>query len=465
MDFLNDFLLKHEESKTIYKTFSEKLPIYDYHCHLKADDIYKNRAFSNISQIWLEKDHYKWRLMRSNGIQEKYITGNATDKEKFLAWAKTIERSMGNPIYHWVHMELEQVFGIKLPLNHKNADLIWEQANEQLGENGIRARDLIHKFSVKLIATTDQPLSDLHYHQLLREENNDFEVIPTLRVDALVMLTKEFLEMMGSHFGSSPKTLRAYLEQVDKIFDYFDKNACRSVDLGLPSINFKTISTDCQATFEKIESGTEISLFEQNDLQTYLTQEIMKRVFHKDWVFQLHFGAIGSVNENAKSRLGTGTGFDTMIDQDNISSPLIYLFNTLNNQNQLPKTILYNIDGSKNNVLQTVIGCFQENEQGIRGKIQHGPAWWMQDTLRGNRAQLLDLAEQGILMNFVGMTTDSRSFLSYVRHDYFRRILCDVIGEWVHYGEIPNDSELIQEMIEDICYKNAISYFRLNGGQ
>lgn len=462
-DFSENIILSSELSKDIYQQFCQRLPIYDYHCHLKAEDIYTDKTFRNITELWLSKDHYKWRLMRANGIDEFYITGNASDKEKFFAWAKTIERSIGNPMYHWVHMELKSVFNIEKLLTEETASYIWDKTNELLGANGITCRDLINQFSVKLIGTTDQPLSLLTYHQLLMEETTEFKVIPTLRVDSLINLNGTFINKVIERFNQPILTLADYLDALDKIFDYFDYHGCQSVDLGLGKIYFQSIQTEVELTFLKLLDKKNLNQLELMDLQTYLTLEIARRTYHKNWVFQMHFGAIGSINQQAKQTLGVGTGFDTIVEQDDITSPLMFWFNELNSQNKLPKVILYNIDGTKNNSVQTVMACFQGNKQGIRGKIQHGPAWWFQDTLLGNKRQLESLAEQGILMNFVGMTTDSRSYLSYVRHDYFRRILCNLLADWIRNKEIPNDRHLIAKFIEDICYKNTIYYFNLDG--
>ncbi|WP_265456523.1 glucuronate isomerase [Enterococcus sp. HY326] len=459
-----NFLLRNPFSIRIYHEFAKKTPVIDYHCHLKPNEIYNNRKYANLTELWLQKDHYKWRLMRANGIPEKCISGNASDKEKFLAWVETIERAPGNPLFQWSHMELEMYFGINLSINKKNAELIWEKANAQLGKLGYGARDFIHQSNVHLIGTTDNPLSSLEYHQKLAQESAKvFTVVPTLRLD-------NFFEISDNNFfadiyqlsGFRCESLENYLAFVGKRIHFFLKNGCRSADLGLVHTNWQAITTNPASTYTKMRKGKEVNQIEKQDLNTYLLIEIMKMIYQVDWVLQLHIGAAASVNQEAVKRLGKGTGFDSIIDQGNLASSLLYLFNEVNNQHSLPKVILYNIDGTKNVVLESIMACFQDNEAGIKGKIQHGPAWWFQDTLRGNRRQLADLAEQGILMNFIGMTTDSRSFLSYARHDYFRRILCDCLGNWIEAGEVPDDDDFIQEFIESIAYRNALDYFNFS---
>lgn len=455
-----NFLLSSETSRRIYNEFSSDLPIVDYHCHLKPDEIYKNVKFENITELWLKRDHYKWRLMRANGIDEQLITGEGSDKEKFFAWAETIERCIGNPLYHWAHMELKTFFNIDEPLSRATAEAIWTKTNQQLGERGLGALDFIKQSNIRVIGTTDHPLSTLEEHNKIARQAFDFQVVPTFRLDNLLKIDdNEWFEEIKTSFGIEIKQFSEYLSFVQDRIDYFDCHGCKSADLGVGLLEWRPIETDTKESFSRMREGHSVSSKELTDIQTNLLQEILELLHEKSWVFQLHFGAIGSINNSARKRLGTGTGFDMIIDQGNTTEPLIYLFNELNNRGVLPKVILYNIDGTKNNIIESVLACFQENDKNIRGKMQHGPAWWFQDTLRGNRRQLEDLAEQGILMNFIGMTTDSRSFLSYVRHDYFRRILCDCLGTWVENGEMPNDDRLIRSFIENVSYKNALDYF------
>lgn len=457
-----NFLLRNVEAIRIYNKFCKGLPIVDYHCHLKSDEIYKDLKFKNITELWLSKDHYKWRLMRANGINEARITGLSSDKEKFFAWAETIERCPGNPLYHWAHMELEEFFGISLPLNLKNAQFIWEEANRQLGSQGLGARDFIRKLNVKVIGTTDNPLSNLGYHKKIAVSDFDFQVIPTFRMDNILKIEDaSWFGEIATSYQLEFSELDEYLDFIKNRIEYFDALGCRSADLGLATLDWAVILSKPKKTFSQIRKGNEVSKRDLADLKLYILIEVLSFVCEKDWVFQLHYGAVGSVNEEAKDRLGTGKGFDTVSDQGNVSEPLLHLFNQLNNRKSLPRTVLYNIDGGKNIVTEAIMACFQDNKEAVRGKMQHGPAWWFQDTLRGNQKQLEDLAEQGILMNFIGMTTDSRSFLSYVRHDYFRRILCNLLGQWIEAGEMPKDDNLIQRFIEDVSYRNALNYFKL----
>lgn len=453
---MTDFLLRNSKSKRYYQQFAGDLPIVDYHCHLKPEEIYKDVYFANITEMWLAKDHYKWRLMRANGVQEELITGDADDYDKFLAWAQTIQRCPGNPLYQWTKMELATFFGIEEPLNQENAAAIWEEANRQLGPQGLSVRKLLTQMKVKLVGTTDDPFSSLEWHQKLSEDDSfQLQVVPTMRIDRLTdpQLVKKTEAFEGQ--------LQDYLDLIVARMDYFQAMGCRAIDLGVGKIDWQPLTTDPEMTFGKIMKNEACQGNELQDLATFILMFILKETSQRNWVFQLHFGAVGSVNDEAKKRLGTGTGFDTITEQGNISEGLLYLFNQLNDQQSLPKTILYNIDSGKNQVVESIMGCFQANEAGIVGKMQHGPAWWFQDTYRGNRRQLEDLAEQGILMNFIGMTTDSRSFLSFTRHDYFRRILCDLVGEWVTDGLMPEDEKLIKAFIEDICYKNAARYFQV----
>lgn len=453
-------MLKNPIAVEIYEEFSKDCPIVDYHCHLKPDEIYQNKKFENITEAWLAKDHYKWRLMRANGIEEKFITGDASDKEKFFAWAKTIERCIGNPLYHWTHMELQQFFDIDLPLNQNTAEEIWNAANEKLGKNGLGAQDFIRMSKVSLIGTTDSPLSSLELHQKIRETITDFKVVPTFRIDQVINIENiTVFAQIEKEFSIKVDRLDKYIGFLSSRVEYFDSMGCKAVDYGPGPLNWSEITTDPAKTFEKLYQSQTVDEKALGDLKLHLLEEVLTLIQKKNWVFQLHYGAVGSVNNEAKKRLGTGTGFDMIMEQGNITESLLVLFNHLNDKRVLPKTILYNIDGTKNNPTETLMACFQDNEMGIRGKIQHGPAWWFQDTLRGNRRQIEDLSEQGILMNFVGMTTDSRSFLSYARHDYFRRILCDCLGTWVENGEMPNDKELLKNFILDVNYRNAQNYF------
>ena len=454
------FLLHKGDAKYIYERFLKGIPIVDYHCHLKPEEIYENKKFKNLTELWLEKDHYKFRLMRANGIDERRITGDASDYDKFLAWVETLEGCIGNPLHHWSHMELSQFFGVNEWITRENAPRIWEKVNAKLGEQGLGARDFITRSNVKVIGTTDQPLSLLEHHQQLKEMNLPFEVVPTFRLDAALILDDaRYFAQIKTQFGVEINTLNEYLDFLKTRIMYFNELGCRAADFGVGYLAYTTDLSNPTDIFLALRAGQVVTKEQLDGLKRHILLEIISEIKKQDWVFQLHFGAVGSVNEKAKGRLGAGTGFDTIMDQSEVAMSLLNLFNQLNNRGILPKTVLYNIDGTKNNVTQSIMACFQDNEEGIKGKIQHGPAWWFQDTLRGNKRQIQDLAEQGIIMNFIGMTTDSRSFLSYARHDYFRRILATCIDEWIESGEMPKDETFIQRFTQAIAYKNAHIYF------
>lgn len=453
--------LNNSTSVEIYNRFAKEIPIVDYHCHLKAKDIYDNIQFNNISEVWLSNDHYKWRLMRANGIDEKYITGCGSDKDKFEAWAETIERSIGNPLYHWTHMELSRYFDIHYPLTHENYESVWNQCNLIIQQKKMTPRFFISKSKVNYIGTTDDPFSDLKYHEYLRKENNHFVVIPTLRLDKIVKPTFDFLVELTKKYSHNINTLDDYLDFIFERFDFFKKNDCHSVDLGLERLEMKSFNKETDDIYLKLYNGEVLNTNEREELESKIVVKIMEKVYELDWVMQLHVGAEGSVNNRSKIDLGVGKGFDTIKDQNDIADNLLRLLNILNDDKKLPKLIYYNIDGNLNTVIQSILACFQFNEKGIKGKMQQGPAWWFQDNFEGNSKQLLNLSEQGTLMNFIGMTTDSRSFLSYVRHDYFRRILCNILGGWIEEGTMNGDPKFVRNLLEAICYNNAINYFNL----
>lgn len=455
-----NFLLRNEHSRRIYMDICRELPIVDYHSHLKADDIYNNRFYRDITEIWLEADHYKWRLMRANGIPEFYITGDASPKEKFEAWLKTLERAIGNPVYQWAHMEASFYFGIDQPLRFRDADSLWETMNAKLGPDGLRARDFLASAKVELVATTDQIICDLSTHQLIQDDPAiSVKVVPTLRLDPVVSLQNRlFIDQIEVQSGVTIKDLDTYLIYIQRRMEFFRQMGCVALDLGIEYIPTKSNLTNPNRSFNKILTGQSISTEEQNDLTYYLIVETMKRAHAYDWVYQVHIGATPSVNQLLRDRLGMGKGYDALLDQTHVASDLIVLLNSLSSINALPKMVFYAVDATLNHAIQNVIASFQNNEKGIRGKLQFGPAWWFQDTQSGNTKQLIDTAEQGILANFIGMTTDSRSFMSFVRHDYFRRILCSIIGTWMEEGAVVDEAMLI-EILNDICYNNAKAYF------
>ena len=406
MSFINDdFMLKNEMAKKLYHEFAKDLPIIDYHCHIPPEKIAENYKFKNAYDLFLGGDHYKWRLMRSNGIDEEYITGNADDFEKWKMFAKTVPLMIGNPMYHWTHLELKRYFGVDKTLSEKTAEEIWEQVNDCLKKDEFTAQGLVKMSNVETICTTDNPYDDLKYHKRLKDF--DVQILPTFRPDL-----------------SNIKS-----DITDRI-DYFNENGCKLSDHAVDEINDDII--------EKL---------------VFLGEEYAKR----GWTMQLHIGAMRNNNTRMFEKLGADTGFDSVNDFE-IAQGISKLLNALEMKDRLPKTILYTLNPKDNYVLGTMLGNFQKAP--TPGKIQFGSGWWFNDNRDGMEEQLKTLANLGLLSRFVGMLTDSRSFVSYPRHEYFRRIFCNLIGRWVEDGEYPDDSEMIKEIVEGVCYKNAKEYFK-----
>ena len=405
MSFINDdFMLKNETAKKLYHEFAKDLPIIDYHCHIPPEKIAENYKFKNAYDLFLGGDHYKWRLMRSNGIDEEYITGNADDFEKWKMFAKTVPLMIGNPMYHWTHLELKRYFGVDKTLSEKTAEEIWEQVNACLKKDEFTAQGLVKMSNVETICTTDNPYDDLKYHKRLKDF--DVQILPTFRPD-LSNIKSDITDRM----------------------DYFNENGCKLSDHAVDGINDDII--------EKL---------------VFLGEEYAKR----GWTMQLHIGAMRNNNTRMFERLGADTGFDSVNDFE-IAQGISKLLNALEMKDRLPKTILYTLNPKDNYVLGTMLGNFQKAP--TPGKIQFGSGWWFNDNRDGMEEQLKALANLGLLSRFVGMLTDSRSFVSYPRHEYFRRIFCNLIGRWVEDGEYPDDSEMLKEIVEGVCYKNAKEYF------
>lgn len=405
MSFINDdFMLKNETAKKLYHEFAKDLPIIDYHCHIPPEKIAENYKFKNAYDLFLGGDHYKWRLMRSNGIDEEYITGNADDFEKWKMFAKTVPLMIGNPMYHWTHLELKRYFGVDKTLSEKTAEEIWEQVNDCLKKDKFTAQGLVKMSNVETICTTDNPYDDLKYHKRLKDF--DVQILPTFRPD-LSNIKSDITDRM----------------------EYFNENGCKLSDHAVDEINDDII--------EKL---------------VFLGEEYAKR----GWTMQLHIGAMRNNNTRMFEKLGADTGFDSVNDFE-IAQGISKLLNALEMKDRLPKTILYTLNPKDNYVLGTMLGNFQKAP--TPGKIQFGSGWWFNDNRDGMEEQLKALANLGLLSRFVGMLTDSRSFVSYPRHEYFRRIFCNLIGRWVEDGEYPDDSEMLKEIVEGVCYKNAKEYF------
>ncbi len=455
-----DFLLKTDTAKHLYHDFAKDMPIIDYHCHLNPKEIYEDQTYENITQVWLYGDHYKWRQMRSNGIEERYITGDASDYEKFVAYAKTLTKAIGNPLYHWSHLELQRYFDYHGVLNDETAEHVWHVCNEKL--KTMSARSIIEASNVKVICTTDDPIDSLEWHKLLKEDKDfSVKVLPTWRPDAILHIQKDgyqaYVAKLSKLTGIEVNSFETLLRALDVRMDFFEEMGCRVSDHGLEYIYF-TPYTDKEVNdiFVKKLQGETLSALEINQFKTAFMVEMGKRYAKKDWVMQLHYGVLRDNNKRIFNNLGADAGIDCINDQTTALSMTQY-FNALEVQHALPKTIVYSLNPGDNAMIGTVIGCFQDSS--CIGKIQHGSAWWFNDHKEGMKAQMTSLASLGLLGNFVGMLTDSRSFLSYTRHEYFRRILCDLLGGWIENGEYPNDDAMLEGIVKGICYDNAKRYF------
>jgi glucuronate isomerase len=460
----DDFLLDYESSKILYHEFAKEMPIYDYHCHLSPEEIAENKQFRNLTEIWLNGDHYKWRAMRANGISEDLITGSASDKEKFDAWAKTMPSCIGNPLYHWTHLELKRYFNIDLPLSEKTGDEIWERCNHLLQQKDFSAQSIIKKSNVHVICTTDDPADSLAYHKEIQaNERIETAVLPAFRPDKGIEITQQgflrYIEKLSRAANIEINGYQDLLKAFENRVDYFHGAGCRVSDHGFDHLFYEEAALEeVSAIFDKAIQGQSITLSEENKYKTYTLLHLGKLYHSHGWVMQLHIGAIRNNNSKMFKKIGPDAGFDSMNDFE-LAKPLNQFLNRLDRENELPKTILYNLNPAHNPIIASAAGNFQNEE--ARGKLQFGTGWWFNDQKDGMIRQMTDLASIGLISNFVGMVTDSRSFLSYTRHEYFRRILCNLIGGWVHKGEAPDDYELLGQMVQDICYNNAKTYFEI----
>lgn len=459
-----NFVLKTETAVRLYHDYAKKMPIIDYHCHLSPQEIYENKSYENLTQVWLYGDHYKWRAMRSNGVEERFITGGegVTDYDRFLAFARTVPQTIGNPLYHWSHLELQRYFGIHDLINEKNAPLIWEKANAQLRAGGLSARDLITKSDVRVICTTDDPIDSLEYHVKIRDISEfNCKVLPSFRPDKGLEINRvgylqwvaKLGEVAGRAIGSYDDLLAALQSRVH----FFHQVGCRVSDHALDYVAYADTTKEAAAViFAKALKGESVSLDEEKQYKTYTLVFLGKLYAELGWGMQFHINAHRNNNGRRFQELGPDTGFDSINDSP-IAVPLVRLLDALDRDNKLARTVLYSLNPKDNYVLGTIIGSFQGG--GIAGKIQLGSGWWFNDTKDGMIDQMKTLANLGLLPRFVGMLTDSRSFLSYTRHEYFRRILCDILGEWVENGEVPADFDLLGEIVQNISYNNAKNYF------
>lgn len=460
-----NFLLNSKTAKKLYHNYSKVMPIVDYHCHINPKEIALDHKFENITQVWLGGDHYKWRLMRSNGISEKYITGDASDREKFQKWAETLEKSIGNPLFHWSHLELKRFFGYDGILGKDTAQHVWDICNKKLQEENMSVRNIIKNSNVKLICTTDDPIDDLKWHKMiLEDESFDVRVLPTWRPDKAMNIEKEtYLEYIKTLSDVSNVKIERFVDLKNAIInrmDYFNKLGCKISDHGLDYVMYeKSTDEEIEEIFSKRLSNQAITEKEIKKFKTAFMIFCAKEYYRLDWVMQLHFGCKRDNNTYMFNKLGPDTGYDCINNYTPIEE-LSFFLNELNIDNKLTRTILYSLNPNDDALIDTIMGCFQNSE--AMSKIQHGSAWWFNDTKIGMEKHITTLASLGMLSNFVGMLTDSRSFLSYTRHEYFRRILCNIIGELVENGEYPNNISMLGEIVRDISYNNSIRYFNFS---
>lgn len=459
-----DFLLYNETAKTLFYNYANKCAIFDYHCHLNTKEIAENKKFKNITEIWLYGDHYKWRMMRANGIDEKFITGKSSDYEKFIAWVKTVPNLIGNPLYHWSHLELQRYFDIYEIINEENANIIWKKANEKL--DNMTIKDILKKFNVHTIGTTDDPTDNLEYHKLINEGKAqigkiDTKVIPSFRPDKAINIEmndfNDYIKKLENVCKVNIKDIKSLVEALYKRIDYFKSLGCVSSDCSLSIVPFNLDNEKrIDNIFKKAMNKELLSNEEIEKYKTYILIKLIKKYRESNLVMQIHISAMRNNNETMFKKLGADTGYDSVGDS-NIIEKLSLLLTTANNEGGLPKIIFYSLNNKDYYPLSTLMGCFQDGI--IKGKMQLGCAWWFLDNKDGIEEQIKVLANTASLGLFIGMLTDSRSFLSYSRHEYFRRILCNIIGEWAEKGEIPNDIKYLGNIIENICFNNANIYF------
>lgn len=459
-----DFLLSTETAKHLYFEFADmkKIPVLDYHCHMNPQEIWEDRQFENIAQVWLGGDHYKWRQMRTNGVEEKYITGDATDREKFQKWAETMPKLIGNPLYHWSHMELRYYFGFEGNLNGDTAEEVWNLCNTKLQSPEFSARNLIKMSNVTLVATTDDPADSLEFHKQIKEDTSfDVQILPAWRPEKAMGIDKtEFANYIGKLAKVSGVEITDFAslkEALVKRLDHFAANNCCISDHSLDYVMYHPAEEETiDAIFKKKMAGREVTREEYLQYQTEFMLFMAKEYNKRNWVMQLHYGVKRNNNTAMFNKIGADTGFDC-IGSHAPMGELADFLNALAMTDELPKTIIYSLNPTDDAAIGTIIGCFQGG--GVKNRIQQGSAWWFNDNYSGMKNQMTSLANLSCFGNFIGMLTDSRSFLSYTRHDYFRRIVCEMIGNWVENGEYPNDDKLLGDIVKGISYNNAVEYF------
>jgi glucuronate isomerase len=461
----DDFLLQNNQAKHLFHNYAKPQPIIDYHCHLSAKDIAEDRQFENITQIWIDGDHYKWRAMRANGIEEKYITGNASDYEKFEKWAYTVPYTLRNALYHWTHLELKNYFGITVLLNPESAEDIYLQTSALLQKPEYSVKNLLRKMNVKVIGTTDDPVDDLSYHKQIREQEFEILVSPSFRPDKAVNIENRtefnfWVDALEKCTGIKILTFEDFMVAIQLRHDFFHDMGCRISDHGLTTFYAEDFDeVEIATIFSNTRKNIDLTISEINRFKSAMLFKLSLMDNEKSWTQQFHVGAIRNNNTKMMELIGQDKGFDSIGDE-NMVVQMARFFDKLNSCSSLTKTIVYNLNPRDNEMFASMMANF--NEGPTKGKMQYGAAWWFLDQKDGIQKQLDVISNFGLLANFVGMLTDSRSFLSFPRHEYFRRILCNVLGNEMENGELPDDMELIGTIIKNICYSNALTYFNLH---
>ncbi|HEY5234076.1 MAG TPA: glucuronate isomerase [Verrucomicrobiae bacterium] len=467
MSFIHeDFLLGTKTSRKLYHKFAEAEPIFDYHCHISPKDIAENRQFKNLFEIWLEGDHYKWRAMRSNGVAENFVTGDAMPEQKFNAWAKTVPHTLRNPLYHWTHLELKRYFGINDLLSEKTAAKVWRTANEKLATPAFTTQGILKKMKVKVVCTTDDPVDDLGYHRAFAKQSHQTKMLPAFRPDKALTVNQaagfnKWVEQLAAAANTDINGFGAFISALEKRHEYFHSQNCRLSDHGLNHCFADFCSEKIAAAiFDKARRGEAVSPLEHSHFASFMMVFFGHLDAKRGWTKQLHLGALRNNNTRQLAQAGPDTGFDSIGDFPQAQTLAAYL-NQLDSDSLLPKTIIYNVNPVDNYAFAAMIGNFQDGT--IPGKIQFGSGWWFLDQKEGMEWQLNALSNLGLLSRFVGMITDSRSFMSYPRHEYFRRTLCNLIGQDIKNGLVPDDEILVGMMIKNICYANAKDYMAFPG--
>tara|TARA_R110000765_G_scaffold113882_3_gene206387 strand:+ start:2513 stop:3931 length:1419 start_codon:yes stop_codon:yes gene_type:complete len=461
--FIKDnFLLENKFSEILFHDYASKMSIIDYHCHLPPNEIANDRQFENLTKIWLDGDHYKWRAMRTFGIDEKYVTGNASDKDKFIEWGKAVPYTLRNPLYHWTHLELQRYFDIDTLLNADTANDIYDEATAKLQTPEYSCQSLIKKMNVEVICTTEDPIDSLDHHTTIKNSDFDTTVSTAFRPDKAIVISSEtYLEYIEKLSTVSKVTINSYKALCDALLvrlDYFEENGCTLSDHGLSYIPFRTFTdAEIEIIFQKRVAKKQLSLEEDEKFQTSILLFLCEEYHSRGWIQQFHLGALRNNNARMTRILGPDTGWDSIGDYSQAKTLSSFL-NALDAKDKLTKTILYNLNPSDNEVLATMIGNYNDGK--VKGKMQFGSGWWFLDQKDGMTKQLNALSNMGLISCFIGMLTDSRSFLSYPRHEYFRRIVCNLFGQEMQRGELPQDFELVGKIIQDISYNNAKAYFK-----